>query len=166
MNINLDTSLISLITAGLAFLASLIAAGVSIYNARFRRFVSEKWWHRKSEAYIKIIDDLAGSIVYLEDLYDALGQSAPKEIIQKMKQKRRDEYKSYLGIHTLRTEGLFIDEKVSEELNKLERVLSEIYENGYYDTQKEFVQIEAILNARRQALNTIVPIAKKDLRVG
>jgi ABC-type arginine transport system permease subunit len=56
-------NLITLITAGLAFLASVIAIIVSVYNARFARFASEKWWERKAEAYTRIIDALS-DLVY------------------------------------------------------------------------------------------------------
>ena len=164
MNTNLDPNLISLMAAGLAFFASLIAAGVSIYNARFRKFVSEKWWQRKSEAYIRIIDDLASSIAYLEDLYELVGQGAPERVIQEIGQKRKQEYKKYFGIHTLRTEGLFISKKASDGLKKLEKKLYDIYIDGY--AGRELEEIGATLEAKRQALSELVPIAKKDLRVG
>ena len=164
MNINLDSNLISLIAAGLAFFASLIATGVSIYNARFRKFVSEKWWHRKSEAYIKIIDDLTSSIVYLENLYEALEQDAPERIIQEIRQREKQEFKKYLGVHTLKTEGLFICIKASDELKKLEKKLYAIWVDGY--AGRELEETGLILDAKRQALSELVPIAKKDLRVG
>jgi hypothetical protein len=36
-------SVVTLIAAGLAFLAPVIAVVVSAYNARFARFASERW---------------------------------------------------------------------------------------------------------------------------
>jgi hypothetical protein len=42
---------ITLIAAGLAFVASVVATVVSIYNARFGRYVRERWWEQKAEGY-------------------------------------------------------------------------------------------------------------------
>ena len=53
---------VALVAALLAFVASVLAAGVSIYAARFQRFVSERWWDRKADAYTAIIDALAALV--------------------------------------------------------------------------------------------------------
>jgi ABC-type Fe3+ transport system permease subunit len=47
-------SVVTLIAAGLAFLASVIAVVVSAYNARFARFALERWWERKAEGIFSI----------------------------------------------------------------------------------------------------------------
>lgn len=53
--------------AGFAFLASIIAASVSVYNARFAHFAQKHWWERKVDAYSTIIEALS-SLVYYYDL--------------------------------------------------------------------------------------------------
>ncbi len=75
-----DNSII-LITAGLAFLASLISVVVSLYNARFARFASERWWERKLEAYTRIIDALSDLFYYYQQTYgaDIEGEELSKE---------------------------------------------------------------------------------------
>jgi len=64
-------NLIALVTAGLAFLASIFAIAVSAYNARFARFASERWWERKAEAYTRIIDALSDLVYYYQKTYEA-----------------------------------------------------------------------------------------------
>jgi len=59
-------NVITLVAAGLAFVASLVAAMVSHYNARFRRFALEKWWERKAEAYAEVIRSLVTLIYSLD----------------------------------------------------------------------------------------------------
>ncbi len=77
----LTDSIVTLIAAGLAFLASLIAVVVSAYNARFTRFASERWWEHKAEAYTRIIDALSDLVYYYHsDLVDYYQQSYNFEI--------------------------------------------------------------------------------------
>ena len=59
-------NIITLIAAGFALIASLVATTVSIYNARFHRFTRERWWERKVEAYAEVIGSLV-SLTYSLD---------------------------------------------------------------------------------------------------
>jgi hypothetical protein len=60
---------VTLIAASLAFAASIIATVVSIYNARLRRFVSERWWERKADAYTRIVESLSALVDYCDRSY-------------------------------------------------------------------------------------------------
>ena len=64
-------NVVTLVAAILAFVASVIATAVSIYNSRFGRFTSRRWWERKVEAYSKIIGALSELVYYYEERYDA-----------------------------------------------------------------------------------------------
>jgi len=59
------------IISSIAAVAALIAAGVSIYNARFGRFSRQRWWERKADAYSKIIDALSNLVYYYEEHMNA-----------------------------------------------------------------------------------------------
>jgi len=71
-------NLITLATAGLAFVASIIAIIVSAYNARFARFASERWWERKAEAYTRIIDALSDLVYYFQETYETVIEGIDK----------------------------------------------------------------------------------------
>jgi hypothetical protein len=64
-------NVITLVAAILAFFASVVATAVSIYNTRFKRFLMERWWDRKAEAYIRIIEALSSLVHYYNEHYDA-----------------------------------------------------------------------------------------------
>jgi hypothetical protein len=68
---------ITIIAAVLAFAASIIATIVSIYNSRLGRFVSERWWERKAEAYGRIVESLSALVDYYDRSYDSVIYAAP-----------------------------------------------------------------------------------------
>lgn len=59
-------NIVTLVAAGLAFVASLGA----IYIGRFRRFAQERWWERKADAYTRIIEALSDLVAYYRQMLD------------------------------------------------------------------------------------------------
>ena len=57
---------ITIFASLLAFLASIVAAIVSIYNARFKKYVQQQWWDRKIQAYERVIGALSSLVYYYE----------------------------------------------------------------------------------------------------
>ena len=51
MNIEINSQFI---VSCIAAVAALVAAGVSIYNARFGRFSRQRWWEREVTYYSKL----------------------------------------------------------------------------------------------------------------
>lgn len=88
-------SLVTLVAAGLALLASLVATAVSLYTTRFRRFTSQRWWTLKAEAYIRLVEALSDLVEYYEHHYrqrtegEAPYIGLPEEIHERWKQGKR-----------------------------------------------------------------------------
>ena len=76
-----NDQIVTIIASGIAFIASIIATGVSIYNSRFKRYAKEQWWERQDEAYRQIINALSSLVHYYESHYDAYidGRRIPEE---------------------------------------------------------------------------------------
>ncbi len=62
----MTSSMITLIAAILAFLASVVATLAALYNGRFARFARERWLERQAEGYARIIEALADMVYYHE----------------------------------------------------------------------------------------------------
>jgi hypothetical protein len=153
----------NLITFGaaiLAFLASVIAAVVSIYNARFTRFAKERWWERKADAYARIIDALSSLTYYYEEHLDAVieGRDVPES--------RRTEIgkhwnHGYGEVKRATAAGAFLISGDAEE--SLTAFWKE--KDKGVDPDDWFGMIESHYGAARSSLRSIVAAAKKDLAV-
>ena len=152
--------LLTLSAAILAFIASVIAAAVSVYNARFRRFARERWWERQVEAYNRIIDALSALVYYYEEHYDAeieardLTDSHKKEIAEHWR-------KGYAEVKRATAVGAFL---ISAEA---EAALQKMWkEKGKgVDANDWFGLIESNYVAARDCLRAVVEAARRDLRV-
>jgi hypothetical protein len=151
-------NLITLITAGLAFLASVIAIIVSVYNARFARFASEKWWERKAEAYTRIIDALSDLVYYFQETYEA------DTIGTKLSEERRQEVREHwrrgnLTIRKATNIGAFlISPEAENALKQYWRQPDEKHDPGDWIWQLEHDYASA-----ETCLKQLVICAKRDL---
>lgn len=156
----LTESGVTLIASGLAFTASVIAVIASIYNSRFGRFKSERWWERKIEAYSRIIEAISDLVYYYQQSYNA-------EIyaIQHSDEKRLEINahwnKGNLEIRKASNVGAFIISQEAEEILK-----------EYWNRTKEgldssdwFGRLEFDYTSAEACLKKFVICAKKDLRV-
>jgi len=151
---------ITLIAAILAFVAALIAAVVSVYNARFRRFARERWWERKVEAYSGIIEALSDLVYYYEEHYDAeiegqtLSDEHRKEIAEHWQ-------KGYAKVKRVTAIGAFLISPDAE--TALQQMWKEkgkgVHPNDWFGL------LESDYVAARGCLQSIVAAAKKDLKV-
>ena len=152
--------LLTLFASVLAFIASVIAAAVSIYNARFRRFARERWWDRKVEAYNRIIDALSALVYYLEEHYNAeiehrdLSDSHKKEIVEHWR-------KGYAEVKRATAVGAFLISPAAE------AVLQNMWkEKGKgVDPNDWFGLMESDYVAAQDCLRAVVEAARNDLGV-
>ena len=152
--------IITLVVASLAFVASLIAAAVSIYNARFRRFALERWWERKAEAYTHIIEALVDMVSHYEQVYDA--EFSRRELPDDRKAEIDELGKrGYREVARAAHIGAFIISRDAEA--SLKR-----FREGPDEKRHQadwFGGLEASYIAAEQCLKELVECAKKDLRV-
>jgi len=144
----------------IAFIASLSAAAVSIYNVRFRRFARERWWERQVEAYSRIIDALSGLVYYHEEHLDAEFQEDAftaehwKEINEHWK-------KGYAEVKRATAVGAFLISVDAE--TALQKMWKEggkgVDQNDWYGLK------ESHYVAARDCLRELVEAARKDLRI-
>jgi len=153
-------SAITLMAAGLAFLASVIAAAVAGFTARFQRFAKERWWDRKAEAYSRIIDALSGVVYSHEEWYDAEleHRGIPDEQRNEIDEHWR---KGYAELKRATAIGSFLISAQAE------AALAQMW----HDTGKGvhpadwFGQLESNYTTASDCLKKLVGAAKKDLGV-
>ena len=151
---------VTLIAAGLAFLASIIAIVISGYNARFTRFTSERWWERKAEAYNRIIGSLSDLVYYYQQIYNAEFEST--EFSEERKQELDDHWKKgYLEVRKATNVGAFMISPEAEEI--LKQFWEEPTENPHPDDW--FSHLEINYATAELCLKRLVICAKKDLYV-
>jgi hypothetical protein len=151
-------NLITLITAGLAFLASIIAIIVSAYNARFVRFASEKWWERKAEAYTHIIDALSDMVYYNKVTYKAEIEGA--QINKTRKMEIQDQWKQgNLAVRKATNIGAFLISPEAE--NALKQYWNQSEEQ--HDPGDWMWELEHDYSSAKKCLEEIVQCAKNDL---
>ena len=151
---------ITLAAAILAFVASLIAAAVSVYNARFRRFARERWWERKADAYSRIIEALAALVFYYEEHYDAVLEH------HTFSEERRKEIadhwtRGYTEVKKATTIGAFLISADAEAA--LQKMWKE--KGKGVDPSDWFSLVESDYVTARDCLRSLVEAARKDLRV-
>ncbi|MDO8546575.1 MAG: hypothetical protein Q7R68_04360, partial [Nitrospirales bacterium] len=146
--------------AVLAFVASVIAVGVSAYSVRFSRFAKERWWERKAEAYSRIVEALAGLVYYHEEHYDAELESRS---IPEDRRRQIDEYwrTGYIELKKATAAGPFL---ISAEA---EAALAQMWRDRGKGVHPGdwFGRIESDYTTARDGLKAVVAAAKKDLAV-
>lgn len=149
-------SIVTLIVASLAFIASLVA----IYNTRFRRFAQERWWERKAKAYEDIIQALSDLVQYYRTLSEAeIGERS----LSKESRKEINEH-SRQGFNIIRKAtdiGAFI---ISPEAL---RILQDYWKEGENkpDPQDWYGIFEYNFEKASNTLDKLTVFARKDLRV-
>lgn len=151
---------ITLGAAFLAFAASIVAAGISAYGARFQRFARERWWDRKAEAYSRIVEALSDLVYYHEEHYDAEleGRGISAERRTEINECWR---KGYIEIKRATATGPFL---ISP---KAEAALATMWrERGRgVEPNDWFGLIESDYVTARDCLRAVVAAAKEDLAV-
>lgn len=149
---------ITLITAGLALLASIVAVAVSAYNARFARFASEKWWERKAEAYTRIIDTLSDLVYYFQETY-----KADVEYIELSEERRQEIHEHWkrgnLAVRKATNIGAFLISSEAE--SALKQYWQQPQEK--HDPGDWIWQIEHDYESAETCLKQLVVCAKRDL---
>ena len=164
-----DENTITIIAAGLAFIASLVAAIVSLYNARFRRFVLGKWWERKADAYGEVVGSLV-ALKYSSDRWvrTELRERSDEEYSPppELQKTIRAEYEeARIRIERAAIEGdYFLSRKSAEALSMLIKQLSQGPERPvtWYSW---FDSLHMHRKAAQDCLNAVRDEARVDLRV-
>ncbi len=151
---------VTLVAAILAFIASVLAAAVSIYNARFTRFARERWWERKVDAYSRIIEALAALVYYYEEHYDA--ELEHRELTDDHRKEIADYWRrGYTEVKRATAIGAFL---VSPEADAVLQKMSKDKGKGGHPGDW-FSVLESDYVDARDSLRAVVSAAKKDLRV-
>ena len=155
-----DESIISLITAGLAFIASSIAIGVSAYNARFSRFATERWWERKAEAYAQVINALSDLVYYFEQTY--YSELEARELSEASKAEiNRHWQRGFIQLKKASNIGAFmISNEAEEALKQFREDATEGHDQGDW-----FWHLENNHSKAKKCLKQMISCAKVDLQV-
>jgi hypothetical protein len=137
-----------------------VAAGVSIYNARFGRFTRERWWEQKAEAYRQIVGALTALIDYYRTHHDAaIGE---REIPDDRAAEIQATWKE--GIAAIRRStdmGAFlVSSQAAEALRAFWKKSSDDDSNELY-----YEMVERDYAAAEECLAAVTAAAKADLRV-
>jgi hypothetical protein len=153
-------SLVTLVAAVLAFIASVLAATVAIYNARFTRFARERWWERKVDAYSKIIEALASLVYYYEE--HLVAETEGSELSEEYRKQVGEHWRrGYAEVKRATAIGAFL---VSDEADAaLKKMAKERWEGG--DPNNWLEALGSDYAGTRDCLKTVVAAAKKDIRV-
>lgn len=148
----------TLIAAVLAFVAAVLAAGVSIYNARFMRFAKERWWERKADAYTRIIEALSDLVYYYEEHYE---RELSHDGMSDEYKKTIDEHwrRGYAEIKRATAVGAFLISPAAA--SALENMWKERGKDVHIDDW--FGMLESEYVAARECLKVVVAAAKHDL---
>lgn len=152
-------STITLVAAILAFMASVLAAVVSIYNARFNRFAKERWWERKVEAYSRITQALADLVYYYEEHYitQVEGSSLSEEYKKAIGEHWRQ---GYAEVKKATAIGAFL---ISVEADGALKKMAAEKGKGV-DPDDWVAMLESEYDAARDCLKAVVAAAKSDIR--
>jgi hypothetical protein len=152
--------LLTLSASALAFIASVIAAAVSVYNARFQRFARERWWERQVEAYRGIIDALSALVYYYEEHYDA--EIEGRDLSDAHREEMSEHWQNgYAEVKRATAVGAFL---ISSDADvALQRMWKERRKG--VDPRNWFDLIESDYLAARDCLRSVVEAARKDLRI-
>jgi hypothetical protein len=151
-------NLVTLAAALLAFVASVIATAVALYNARFRRFARERMWERKAEAYSRLIEALSSLVYYYEEHAEAA--SGDESLSDAYKKELQAHWtKGYAEVKRATATGGFLIS--NDAAAALERMWRERYKGVHPDDWVGVV--EAHHKAARECLQALVAAAKRDL---
>lgn len=153
-------NLFTLVASALAFLASLLATVVSVYNARFARFARQRWWDRKVDAYSRIIEALSSLVYYYEVIYDA--ELEHQTLSEERKTEIDDHWKrGYAEVKKATATGAFLVSAEAEAaLQKMWKEKGKgVHPNDWFSL------IESDYVATRDCLRGVADAAKKDLEV-
>lgn len=153
---------ITLIAAGLAFVASVGAVAVVAYHGRFRRFTSERWWQIRVEAYTRIIESLTHLVHYYDQLYEA--ELEKREIpAERRVEVQRHWREADMELKRATAAGTFkVSAEVAEALQAMGNTKGRYEGIEYHDWVR---RLDADYAAARDCLRAVVAAAHKDLGV-
>ncbi len=149
---------VTFLAASLAFFASLASIAVTLRHGGLKHFAEQKWWERKAEAYIRLIDALGDMI----NLYDVELREAHTE--KYMPRDKKDELRAQgergkKEFQKAKNMGAFI---ISEDAEAALDKFAKRYEgldSGYY--MYEEADYQAAITCRKE----LIACAKKELKI-
>lgn len=154
-------SFMNLVGPIVAFIASLIATGVSIYNARFARYAKQQWWERKVDAYTRIIDALSGLVYYYELHYEAAIEH--RDISESLEEETSEHWRrGYTEVRRAAAAGAFL---ISAEAEDALTTFWREKDEGIEHPDNWFEVLDSHYAAARKCIQAVVAAAKKDLKV-
>ena len=170
-------NIITLVSASLSFFASVLAIVVSVYNNRFTRFTSERWWERKADAYNNIVKNLVALIDTANQWIQADSEYLLGEYTtgSAMGYSKKEFYEARTRLKQFATEGNYIfTTKATDALSALIKKLEEDYslDSDIHDTElqeleADFSDIETTmkyLDNSRVAANECLKIVRKEAK--
>jgi hypothetical protein len=146
------------ISTVLVFGASVIAAGVSAYNAGLNKFARLRWWDRKADAYTRVVEALAEMVYYHEEHIAASdeGRTIPAKVKEEIDQHWRH---SHAELKKASAVGAFLISPKAE--TALRRMWQETGQVVSYDWYRE---AESHYVAAQDCLKSVVSCAKNELQ--
>jgi hypothetical protein len=150
-----------------SIVVAIVSAVVTVFLA-FRRFRRERWWDRKADAYAAIIEALHHMKRGIEDDIRVFQQYPPKQEDEASKERTKKYRQAYEEVHKAVNTGSFLLSK--EAVDTLDRFMSDFQKarddarmhDGYLDPD---THLSGMLNAIKKCLDSLPPIAKRDLGV-
>lgn len=147
----------------LTILTAILIAGATSWitvQLSLRQFRAQKWWERKADAYVHILDALHKSKKFsdehLEAEYKAREVHEERDIeLRKLAKESREEILRAVDVGAF----LLCDEAM-ETLNEYERQVDKLHE---YKAWYEYIDAANTINHR--TLKKLIPIARKDLQL-
>jgi hypothetical protein len=152
-------SLTTLIIPFATLIAALVAAGASVYNARVGRFISERWWERKADAYNQLVTSLA-ALVECSDRYHDDALHIRRLSDAESEQWARKWRKADAQVRRATTTAAFLlSDRAREALRQRNMIISSKTSANW------FADMERDAEATEQCLREIVDCATEDLRI-
>jgi len=153
-------NMIALIVAGLAFVASIAASIIAWYNTRFHRFISEKWWERKAEAYTRIIEALTDIVDYYGQIErQELGETKlTPEKIQEIGDRWKQAHDEVTKVTNMGTFIISVEaERILQDFRKASKKNLNL-ENFFEGTQRDYENT-------KKCIEQLIQCGKKDLEI-
>ena len=146
----------------LAIIAAIVIAAISSWitvNLSLRRYHSERWWDRKADAYMAVIEALHHSKAYSDENLNAemrkreISKERDKELRTRTR-KANDEIQKAMDMGSF-----LLSEEAMERLKRYKKEESRASEEHTW-----FEYLDADLAATASCLKDMVEIARRDLR--
>ena len=144
----------------LTTLTSAILGALIAYWLAFRRFREEKWWERKADAYIRIMEALHNSQVFSRTHIDFIqrGAEISDEDDKRLRELSKENTEEIIRVSNVGKLFLF-----STAIDRLQRYLRE---SDTFEAESWHDYLEKEYDNMSCVINDLVLIARKDLQVG